>query len=278
MYLPDTINKAEVFITVKTYPLPSYKYEELVCTAGILRDGKWIRIYPIPYRSLAYTEQYKKYNWVQIDLVKQTKDFRPESYRPRLGLDEEFKILNPVGTQNHWRDRKEIILQDVEESMSDLIVRAKGEEKKSLATVKPLEIIDFVYEEDEREWKKEWRDHLLQKNIFTNNEREIIKKLPYKFFYKFITKGDSKPRKLMIEDWEIGALYWNVLKDSQGDEQVALQKVRQKYFDEFVNQKDLFFFVGTTKQYHNIGPNPFVIIGVFYPPKNDQPDFIGRLI
>jgi len=24
--------------------------------------------------------------------------------------------------------------------------------------------------------------------------------------------------------------------------------------------------LGTTKQYHNIAPNPFVIIGVFYPP------------
>jgi hypothetical protein len=39
MYLPPEIPKARVLITVKTYPLPSGKYEELVCTAGVLEDG-----------------------------------------------------------------------------------------------------------------------------------------------------------------------------------------------------------------------------------------------
>jgi hypothetical protein len=42
-YLPDVLNDAKVLITVKTYPLPSNKYEELVCTAGVLEDGRWIR-------------------------------------------------------------------------------------------------------------------------------------------------------------------------------------------------------------------------------------------
>ena len=46
--------------------------------------------------------------------------------------------------------------------------------------------------------------------------------------------------------------------------------VKQKYLEEFA-EKDLYLFVGTTKQYHNIAPNPFVIIGVFYPP-NLTPD------
>jgi len=41
----------------------------------------------------------------------------------------------------------------------------------------------------------------------------------------------------------------------------------QKYFDEFLAQKDVYLFLGTTKQYHNVSPNLFVIIGVFYPPK-----------
>jgi hypothetical protein len=66
MYLPPEIPKARVLITVKTYPLPSGKYEELVCTAGVLEDGKWIRIYPIPFRSLPYQEQYKKYHWLSL--------------------------------------------------------------------------------------------------------------------------------------------------------------------------------------------------------------------
>ena len=35
----------KVFITVKTYPTLSKSYDELVCTAGILDDGSWIRVY-----------------------------------------------------------------------------------------------------------------------------------------------------------------------------------------------------------------------------------------
>lgn len=82
-----------------------------------------------------------------------------------------------------------------------------------------------------------------------------------------LVKSDKKPRKLMIEDWEIGALYWNCLKRAEGDEHQANEMVRKKYLEEFTEKKDLYLFVGTTLQYHNVAPNPFMVIGVFYPPK-----------
>ena len=72
----------KVLITVKTYPTLASKYDELVCTAGFLEDGSWIRIYPIPFRKLDYDNQYKKYDWIEIDLIRNTSDFRLESYRP----------------------------------------------------------------------------------------------------------------------------------------------------------------------------------------------------
>jgi len=50
--LPNTIKEAKVLITVKAYPKPSGKYEELVCTAGLLNGNDWIRIYPVPFRLL----------------------------------------------------------------------------------------------------------------------------------------------------------------------------------------------------------------------------------
>lgn len=46
-----------VLIAVKTYPTLSEKYDELVCTAGFLEDGTWIRIYPIPFRKLSYDKR-----------------------------------------------------------------------------------------------------------------------------------------------------------------------------------------------------------------------------
>jgi hypothetical protein len=160
--------------------------------------------------------------------------------------------------------------------MKELVTLAKGEQSISLATLQPTEIVDFVIEEDTREWKRKWLNQTKQGDIFELDDtgkmkdRQLIPKLPYKYSYKFLSQGDSQPRKVMIEDWEIGALFWNCLRQTDGDEAAANALVRQKYFDTFVMQKNLFLFLGTTKQFHNVAPNPFIIIGVFYPPKTNQ--------
>jgi hypothetical protein len=169
------------------------------------------------------------------------------------------------------------VLDEVFENMHDLIKLAYGERKKSLATLKPKEIVKFEIEETSRDWKEDWRNTALQSSFKELNEsgevnkRDLIKKVPYNYYYHFITEGDDKPRRLKIEDWEIGALYWNCLRRTN-DEKIANQQVRNKYWVDFVNNKDLYFFLGTTLQYHNMGTrNPFIIIGIFYPPKSDQP-------
>lgn len=268
MYLPDEIPGARVLIAVKTYPQPSSKYSELVCTAGFL-DGKWIRLYPIPYRAMPYKDQYSKYHWVTLDLIKNYSDFRIESYKPRHGIDR-IQVGEKVDTKNNWSERKSHALKEVFTSMEELIQLAKSE-TKSLATLKPTQILDFVIEEQEREWKKEWRDQLLQYNLFDLDEkgegkvRSVVSKLPYKYSYVFLSEGDKKPRKLMVEDWEVGALYWNCLKDSGGDEKEANRLVKAKYL-EYFSQRDLYFFLGTTKAHH-YSPSPFIIVGVFWPPK-----------
>jgi len=276
-YLPDDLPNARVLITVKTYPLPSRSYTELVCTAGLLDGEKWIRMYPIPFRFLQDEQkEYPKYSWVELNLTRKTNDFRPESYSPKLGVDEPIKVLQQIGTDNEWAARKSFVLKEVFTSMNKLIGLAKDpEQRKSLATLKPSRIVDFVIEEDEREWKPKWLEYLKQLNMFElptqHGRKKLVRKLPYKFSYRFLSEGDGVPRKMMIEDWEIGALFWNCLNRTDGDEQAALELVKQKYLDEFF-EKDLYLFVGTTLKFHAMSaPNPFVIIGVFYPPKSDQP-------
>ena len=102
----------KVLITVKTYPALSEKYEELVCTAGFREDGTWIRIYPVPFRKLDYVNQYKKWQSIEIDLVKNTSDFRPESQRP-YSEDSAITILDTMGTENGWGKRKKITLNNI---------------------------------------------------------------------------------------------------------------------------------------------------------------------
>jgi hypothetical protein len=263
--------KKKVLITVKTYPAISGKYDELVCTAGFLEDGSWIRIYPIQFRKKSFEEQYKKYDWIEIDLVKNKSDFRKESYRP-ISYDTEIKILGHLDTESNWFLRKEIVFANkIYTDLTELIAEAKDREiMTSLAIFKPTEIIDFIVEEVEREWDKNKLAKLKQDrstNLFADEKEdlfEVVKKLPFKFSY-VLKDCNGKQSKMMIEDWEIGQLYWNCLARSEGNEFKAVEDVKQKYFNDFARTKDLHLFLGTSQLHHLTGKNPFMIIGTFHP-------------
>ncbi|HBM15024.1 MAG TPA: hypothetical protein DD381_01530 [Lentisphaeria bacterium] len=268
----------KVLITVKTYPTLSKKYDELVCTAGILEDSSWIRIYPLPFRKLDYDTRYNKYQWIEVPLEKNKSDPRPESYRP-TNIDK-IKLLDTITTKDDWSERRKVIINKGKAytNLTKLIEKAKKNEL-SLATFKPSKILDLTIEETDRDWPKDKLDLLKLKSkqldLFQTLEEiekefSIVPKLPYKFSYKF-TDDKGQKSTLMIEDWEIGALYWNCLKSSNWDEKAASEKVKDKYFREFSN-RDLYLFLGTTQRHHFTAPNPFVIIGVFYPPFITQPN------
>ena len=261
----------KVLIAVKTYPTLSYKYDELVCTAGFLENGTWIRLYPVPFRKLDYGAQYKKYDWIELDLVKNTSDFRPESYRPR-SLDAEIRVIGHVSTKDNWRERKEIVLKNVYTNFSKIKQEAKDRNiKTSLVVFKPAKIKKFNYKEVGRKWSKEKLAQLAQGNLFEKNgvQFEVVRKLPYKFSYTVID-DEGVESTMMIEDWEIGALYWKMLKKYEGDEARACADVEKKYFHDFAKTKDLYLFLGTTKANHFRAPNPFIIIGTFHPKKEIQ--------
>ncbi|MFO7915305.1 MAG: hypothetical protein R6U43_06400 [Candidatus Krumholzibacteriales bacterium] len=184
---------------MKAYPQPSERYEELVCTAGLLNGTCWIRIYPVPFRFLQDNSKFPKYSWIKLDLQKNTSDFRPESYRPELGVDEKIKIIDKIGTENNWALRKQYVLREVFHSMNDLIGHAKNPElNKSLAVVKPERIIDFKVAETQRDWKEKWRKLWKQTSIFDLDpfgnikERELIPKLPYEYRYQFLTRWSAR--------------------------------------------------------------------------------------
>ena len=272
------MTKERVLITVKTYPTLSRKYGETVCTAGVREDGSWLRIYPVPFRRLDETEQYRKFDWIDCRLIKSRSDSRPET---RHAAD--LKALQPaghIGTESNWRERRKLILATcaVHTRLQPLIDGAKAN-TLSLAVFKPTRVLDFTWEQEERDWdaKKlaEMRNQSQQSELFAEEAwREtfkVIPKLPYSFSYSF-EDADGRKSSLQILDWEIGQLYWNCLK-REGDEGKALAKVRAKYLDAFI-QTNLHFFLGTTQQFHFVAPNPWVIIGVFPIPHERQAELL----
>lgn len=264
----------KIFITVKTYPSISYSYGELVCTAGFTERGDFIRIYPIPFRKLEKELKYKKYQWVEMNIERNKSDFRPESYN-LINIDN-IKLLNEVKTINNWQERKDIIFKNKNNLYSDLdslIRNSKITCSKcvSLTIFKPKKILEFIIEnEKEIDWDKNKLDAIYsQGNLFEKDTFKLVKKLPYRFYYKFTDKNNKKS-KLLIEDWEIGSLFWNCLKRSNGDEKLACDLVKKRYLD-IANNNDIYLFLGTTIKHHiKHSKNPFIIIGVFYPKKEEQ--------
>lgn len=237
-------------------------------------------MYPVPFRRMGEEQRYKKYDWLECRLARNTSDPRPETFRP-VDQDE----LSPVAhmdTRDKWRQRRNLILKKcrVYDRLDELISGAKSNQI-SLAVFKPTRVLDFVWEEDEREWKpervREMRERTKQRDLFEDNTwREtfrLIDKLPYKFSYRF-EDATGKRSELQILDWEAGALFWNCLRNAPEDEGAALAKVRQKYFDEFL-KTDLHFFMGTTQQWHQVAPNPWIIVGTFHVPHEQQLGLFG---
>ncbi|NME69022.1 hypothetical protein [Flammeovirga aprica] len=261
----------KVLITVKTYPTLSAKYDELVCTAGFTEEGKFIRIYPIPFRKIDFENRYSKYQWIEVELEKNKSDSRPESYKP-VRFPVKINVLDKINTADNWSLRKKICLQKVYSDLSLLIKEAKNPNiTTSLAVFKPCKILQFICKPVDREWDskklEKIRSSREQLSLFEQHIEdpfEVVNKLPYKFSYK-IEDEKGKISTMMIEDWEIGALYWRTLKDNGGSESIAIEKVRQKYYDDFAKKKDIHLYLGTTKLHHYTAKNPFVIIGTFTP-------------
>ncbi len=272
------MTKERILITLKTYPTLSRKYGETVCTAGVREDGSWVRIYPVPFRRLDEAEQYRKFDWLDCELIKSRTDPRPETRHPA-----DMKQLNPVGhmgTDNNWRERRELLLKKaiVHTRLQTLIDGAKAN-TVSLAVFKPKRVTDFFWEEETREWDAaklaEMRNRGNQGELFAEktwrHTFKVIPKLPYSFSYSF-ADADGRESEMQLLDWEAGALFWKCLR-RDGDEKMALAKVRAKYIDEF-SRTDLHFFLGTTQQFHFVAPNPWVIIGVFPIPHQKQMDLL----
>jgi hypothetical protein len=255
----------KTLITVKTYPIPSSKYDELVCTAGVTETGDFIRLYPINFRDLPYSQQYRKYQWLEVDAVKHRgRDSRKESYRPDCNS---IRLIGePIPSKNNWSERSKYTLAKSSQSMEELHSQQEHD-KTSLGIFRPKEVHDLVVTPDEPDWKPGFKAALMQQRLWEDRKasKEPPRKVPFKFQYKFLCDDlRCKGHQMMIEDWEVGALYWRCIDRGAALEE-ACRMVKQKFFTELcAPERDTHFYVGTILAH----PRTWVIIGVYWPKKS----------
>lgn len=194
--------KTKVLITVMTYPHPSKGYQELVCTAGITEAGKWVRLYPVDYRYRPTSQQFRKYQWIEVELGESGhgNDNRKESRRPKL---DSIRILGePLSTRNEWAARREIIDRLPHHTVNELKAQFDSD-RVSVGIVRPTKVVELVIEPANKDWKPEWQGLFSQLLLFGPPQRPL-RKLPYSFHYIFECEDSERPHRAMCEDWELG--------------------------------------------------------------------------
>ena len=249
---------SKVLIAVKTYPNPSAKHDETVCTAGVTATRQWLRIYPVPYRYLPPEKQYKKWQWVEMGLARRghRNDPRPESREPDVSS---IRLLGePLSTKNAWEARRKIIDNMRHSTLNELRKQWEAD-RTSLGIIRPIEVLDLEVKKGVEKWAPKHEAMMGQRLLF--GRRKKLHRVPFCFYYVFRCEDEAEPHRLMLEDWELGALFLRERR-SKGED-AAIHSVRHRFLDELCSpDKDTRFFVGTRHPY-----NEWLVLGTFWPPK-----------
>jgi hypothetical protein len=255
------MDKSEILIVVKTYPEISSKYTETVCTAGINADTKkLVRLYPIRFRYLEGSQQFKKYQWIRAKIRKASTDPRPESYN----IDpDSIELKNVISAGRTWEERYSWLINENTVFSSVESLRAAQENSgTSLGIIKPKEIKRvFIQERNDKEINE-----VLCKKDSVINQLDLFEKkkdlyiLPIKIMIEFFC-NDSKctGHKMSILDWELGQLYRKVIK--YHDWQTKIEgKIMKEIFGE---NRDTYIILGNMISH----PQTFCVLGFFWPVK-----------
>lgn len=255
-----TAHTLRFLVTAKTHPLPSAKYRETVCTAGITEEGQWVRLYPVAFRYLEPTHQFQLYDWIEVDARKRPRnsDKRKENWTPAG----EPRVTGHIGTHDKWQTRKQLILKHLVPSL-EWLSDACARDGTSLGIIRPSEVLDVAVETDCSDWTPRQRG-ALEQMVLDGSQPKPLDKPKHWFSYRFRCEGSGcRGHRLQILDWGLYELYRRT-NHSQG-EAAALRGTTEKCWELVAPDKDSYFFVGKHSRYPG-----FMVIGMFCPPRDER--------
>ena len=161
---PHNSGDATAVIIVKAAPQRGERHGETVCTAAITTDKKWVRLYPIAFRTLDDAQKFKRWDIVTYKWRLPSDDKRPESRR----LDHETLVV--TGT---YPKKSRFAL--VEPMIVDSLVaeRAAG---RSFAFIRPTIKSFHIEKKSPKEFAAEqanFYDYAYQTNFFLRPSKAI---------------------------------------------------------------------------------------------------------
>ena len=249
-------------IVARTYPTPQESGVESSCTAAITDTGDWLRLFPVPWRLLPEDQRFRKYQWVEVRVMKASEDPRRESYKLRA---DGIRILSsPLSSARGWLAKKDVVFPMRSPSLCHLEQQRNAHQHPTLGFFRPKSIRRLLISPGDHNWTDAQQAMLRQEHLFVETPKQQLEKIPFIFRYEFRCVNDEcHGHTLMCTDWEMSQSYrkW-IVKYGDGWK----EKFRQTYEAEMIQQNDTQFFVGTVRSH----PNRWIIIGLFYPERSPQ--------
>lgn len=112
-------------------------------------------------------------------------------------------------------------------------------------------------------WSEAELAKLRQSSMLREPPANELEKIPFSFRYDYLCDSqDCRGHDMMCSDWEMAEAYRNFRRTYGGN----WRPVFQQKFERMAEECDLHFFVGTVSDH----PGRFIIIGLWYPPKEQQ--------
>ena len=264
---------------VKAYPALSRTYGEVSCVAGVqvLAGGpRWIRLYPVPFRSLEDDQQFRKYQPLRVRVAAHRGDLRPETRRP--DRDSIELLGKPIPSSNGWSRRRRLVEPLMLPSMCELM-RRQRRDGTSLGVFRPGRVLDLEIEkasldEGKRRIAKAWLAQTSLLDGLGSDERSTqlreLEQAPWTFKYRYeCDESGCRSHTQSIIDWEVARYYRRVRNAENWRE-----RMKQRWIGQLCGpDRDTAFFVGNMHQH----PRSFLVLGVWWPPRRPEQLTLGEL-
>jgi hypothetical protein len=206
--------------------------------------AEWIRLYPVPFRSLSNDSRFAKYQPIRVRVQQHSGDRRPA---------------------HAWRRRRRFVEPLMAPSMCEVRRRQRAV-GTSLAVFRPREVLDIAIEPanvdaGKREIARAWAAQTSMIDGVGTNERahqlRALEEVPWSFKYRYVCADPGcRTHTQSIIDWEIAEFYRHVRHYADWRD-----RLKEKWIGELCGLgRDTAFFVGNQHQH------PASLLGVWWPP------------
>lgn len=235
-----------------------------MCCAGVGRDGKWRRQYPVPFRILNEEQKFRRWNFIQYEFTKSSDDRRNESQKVvpesivvtgEIKKSERAKILNPLVRPSF--------------AVSDELA-------ESLTLLRPSAITLAHTKKSASEMEHERARHaeLANQLSFFDKTAKPLDPCPIQFVLRW-KDADGKSRQHDCDDWETSSAFMRFQREY--GEVRAIEILRDKYENQYFSAGLALAFSTHKRRNKTVATNnQWLLVGLIRLDENLQPDlFLG---